>query len=222
MRSSLAVAVLALLASGCAATGGHFLGYFPLPKLLSGSLEGGTYRPESGVFEVWAPFSDADGHARTRWRWGTVTEVAEFERTSVRFMPLGYDRFTAEVYPVLTGHEPTVTELVRRADELIVDLTGGEVPYEILFRGRSKIRPDLGLIAFSFDDGEGYSGAAAFYLGAYGTTVGVLRVVTTSNPPDPRGDALALQKETRSDQIRFVESFKVRGEDPSRIGKRVP
>ncbi len=207
---SLAFATL-FFALSCQTTGGSFFGFFPMPKFLSGSIESGIYRPADDSFQVWAPYSDAqDVRGKEIWRYGKVTESRSDGTTYVGFHPSDFEgaRFHASCYDLEPDAPRSIAALVGEADERVAKMSGG-TPFRIVHRGFSSVRPDLGFVVFSFDDGESYRGACALYIGVHGNRCSLLRVLISSFPADPEADAAKLRTETWDLQTRFARSFRV-------------
>ena len=196
-----------LFTASCQTTGGDFLGLFPLPKFPSGSIDEGTYRPKDKSFEVWAPYSDATDRAgKYNWTWASITEAVYSSEVLVRFTPARFQQYTAGVLK-WEVEPPTVDEMVRDGERLLGVVFPG-LPTEIVHRGRSQIRPDMGFIVFKFNQSESYQGAAIFYLGRSGMRVSVLRI--TGGEFRDRIDSKLAHLKSESDPIqrKFVRSFR--------------
>ena len=203
----LVVLACVLFTASCQTTGGDFLGYFPLPKFPSGSIEKGTYQPKDKSFKVWAPYSDAtDKSGKYNWLWTSITEGTYESEVLMRFTPPRFLRYTAglllwEVDP------PTVEEMVRDGENFLGLVFPG-IPTKIVYRGRSQFRPDMGFIVFKYNESENYQGAAIFYFGRSGRRVSVLRIAGRAVRDGIDSQLAHFNNESDPIQSKFVRSFR--------------
>lgn len=121
MRKLMLMLLLPFLLVGCA--GGTFANLIPLPKVLDGQLEDGTYTSPMGSFSVLTPFS-ADSYAFTYME---VDEGGKGNWENVRFRS---STAPTEIYRVETGIAGE-GDTVRKAEEYLDEVgTGFKKRYE--------------------------------------------------------------------------------------------
>ena len=99
MRPTLLAIFAFLSTAGCSWSGGSWLGLFPAPKFLDGSVEGSRYTAPDHSFTVALPHPEGSGE----WAYTVVREHQEAGITAAQFGPAAFDQGT---YAAAVHHRP--------------------------------------------------------------------------------------------------------------------